>query len=161
MGAVLLGDHFANRVVAAVEVPDVARADAEEAGNTEGEFGRLRRRYLNAGIRETEGRAGERSAALPSEPESAVQQERGGVNIAVVHGDVLHAHLIAVARGREQVRSRNHRRLVEIGEKVTAAELMLAQVVVGLDHELVLRLSSRGTREGELPAGAVGKRDFG
>ena len=33
MGAVLLGDHFADREVAAVEVPDVARADAEEAGN--------------------------------------------------------------------------------------------------------------------------------
>ena len=76
----------------------------------------------------------------------------------MVHGDVLEADGIASA-SREYVDFVDTGREIEIGEVITAADLVASAGVVDFGHELVFRLLNGEAGEGDLSIGAVWQGD--
>src|SRR5687767_8826639 len=77
----------------------------------------------------------------------------------MIDGDILKPYGVAHAC-RENVHFIDARRVIEISEVVTTAQLVPSARVIDLRHELVLRLLHGVAREGHLAGRAVRKRDI-
>src|ERR1700730_2935521 len=152
--------NFAECEIAAVEVANMVGADTEVTGHRKAEFGRRWRGNLHSSIGKAERRAGQRSAPLPRKPKCADKDKGRRMCIRVVKGDVLHTYLASAAGGCQHVASRNYRRPLIVCEVVTAAELLIAAVVIGLDEELIFVFFARRADIVEVPPDSVRNGDL-